>query len=180
MCERITIVLLSFIICSILLTGCGSNSTKQEDIASKLSGRVDSVVSAFNEGAPVLEFVEDFTPSDKGSGHYRTEFRLLAYKDAMGKSYKLGDATIDFVLQNSSKNYGPMRIYITGASFDDCMKMIKVASHLMDEKVSDSQIQDTLDYLKEHKYANGYSYSHLGILFSGTDEHGYEMMLKAE
>ena len=178
--EKIKIVLSMVIMCSMILVGCGSNSTKEEDITAHLSERVNSVVNAFNDNEQVLEFVEDFTPSDKSSGHYRTAFRLPAYKDAMGKSYKLGDATIDFVLEHSKKNFGPMRIYITGATFDDCMKMIKVASHLMDEKVSGAQIQETVDYLKEQKYANGYYYSHLGILFSGTDEHGYEMMLKAD
>ena len=162
--EKIKIVLSMVIMCSMILVGCGSNSTKEEDITAHLSERVNSVVNAFNDNEQVLEFVED----------------LPAYKDAMGKSYKLGDATIDFVLEHSKKNFGPMRIYITGATFDDCMKMIKVASHLMDEKVSDAQIQETVDYLKEQKYANGYYYSHLGILFSGTDEHGYEMMLKAD
>ena len=126
-------------------------------------------------GAVNLEFVEDFVPSDKESGHYKTEFRLNAYKDAIGKSYKYEDTTVDIIM--SSRGVIE-RIYMDGATYEQCENMIRYASPLLDSTATDDDIQETVDYISEYKSANGYYYAKLGLLMLGGGDKGYEFMLK--
>ena len=137
---------------------------------------VSKFVEDINKSGEIdLEFVEDFVPSDRNGGHYRTEFRLNAWKDSTGKSYKYDDTTVDIIL--SSKG-AIQRIYMDGASLEQCESMIRYASPLLDSTVTDSDIQETIDYVEEQKEANGYYYGKLGLLMLGHGDRGYEFMLK--
>jgi len=158
------------------------NNTQNDETAvvsettTETKNLVSKFISDINESGEIkLEFVEDFIPSDKNSSHYRTEFRLDAYRDALGKSYKYGDATIDIIL---SSNGAIERIYMEGALYEQCENMIRYASPLLDSTVTDSDIQETIDYIAEHKSANGYCYAKLGLLMLGGGDKGYEFMLK--
>lgn len=56
------------------------NYNESEELVSVLNNYIIDFVSKYNSQATEqLEFCEDFTPSDKDSIHYRTEFRLNAY-----------------------------------------------------------------------------------------------------
>ena len=46
------------------------------------------------------------------------------------------------------------------------------------EQTMDSDIQEAIDYVDEHKEANGYYYGKLGLLVLGHGYRGYEFMLK--
>lgn len=48
----------------------------------------------------------------------------------------------------------------------------------MDVTADSDDIQTTVDYLEEHKSANGYYYANLGIVVLGSDVNGYNLMLK--
>lgn len=122
-----------------------------------------------------FEYVEDFIPSDKEGGHYRTEFRLNAWKDSTGKSYKYGDSTVDIILSSSGEI---QRIYMDGATLEQCENMIRYASSLLDSTATEADIQEAVDYIDEHKEANGYYYGKLGLLVLGHGDSGYEFMLK--
>lgn len=137
---------------------------------------IDKFIADINKSEDVnLEFVEDFIPSNKEGGHYRTEFRLNAWKDSTGKSYKYGDATVDIILSSSGEI---QRIYMDGSTLEQCESMIRCASPLLDSTVGDSDIQEAIDYVDEHKEANGYYYGKLGLLVLGHGDRGYEFMLK--
>jgi len=137
---------------------------------------IDKFIADINKSEDInLEFVEDFIPSDKESGHYRTEFRLNAWKDSTGKSYKYGDTTVDIILSSSGEI---QRIYMDGSTLEQCESMIRYASPLLDSTVGDSDIQEAIDYVDEHKEANGYYYGKLGLLVLGHGDRGYEFMLK--
>lgn len=125
-----------------------------------------------------LEFTEDFVPSDKQSIHYRTEFRLNAYSDAIGKSYQYDGVMVDIVAKKELLSDSNIRIYMDGATLDQCEQMIKYASPIMDKTASDGDIQGAINQIKEHKEANGYYYANLGLLLLGNDTKGYEFMLK--
>ena len=59
---------------------------------------ITNIVKQYNlQATEQFVFMEDFTPSDKSSSHYRTEFRLEAYDDSVSKSYLLGDKVVDLV-----------------------------------------------------------------------------------
>lgn len=137
---------------------------------------IDKFIADINKSEDVdLEFVEVFIPSDKKGGHYRAEYRLNTWKDSTGKSYKYGNTTVDIILSSSGEI---QRIYMDGSTLEHCESMIRCASPLLDSTVSDSDIQEAIDYVDEHKEANGYYFGKLGLLVFGHGDRGYELMLK--
>lgn len=152
------------------------NSAANDSTAGSSESAIDSFIAEINKSEDInLEYVEDFIPSDKEGGHYRTEFRLNAWKDSTGKSYKFGDSTVDIILSNSGEI---QRIYMDGATLEQCENMIRYASSLLDSTATEADIQEAVDYIDEHKEANGYYYGKLGLLVLGHGDSGYEFMLK--
>ena len=152
------------------------NSAANDSTAGSSESAIDSFIAEINKSEDIsLEYVEDFIPSDKDGGHYRTEFRLNAWKDSTGKSYKYGDSTVDIILSSSGEI---QRIYMDGATLEQCENMIRYASSLLDSTATEADIQEAVDYIDEHKEANGYYYGKLGLLVLGHGDSGYEFMLK--
>lgn len=152
------------------------NSAANDSTAGSSESAIDSFIAEINKSEDIsLEYVEDFIPSDKEGGHYRTEFRLNAWKDSTGKSYKYGDSTVDIILSSSGEI---QRIYMDGATLEQCENMIRYASSLLDSTATEADIQEAVDYIDEHKEANGYYYGKLGLLVLGHGDSGYEFMLK--
>jgi len=144
---------------------------------------IEGFVEAFNASSDIdLVFVEDFTPSDQSSDHYRTEFRLNAYRDAVGKSYTFDDATVDIVYREPMYGDPCLRIYMIG-SFEQCEDMIRIASPIMDTSITDEILQETIDYINGnyvggHREANGYYYSDLGMTLFENEDGSCRLMLK--
>lgn len=152
------------------------NSAANDSTAGSSESAINSFIAEINKSEDIsLEYVEDFIPSDKEGGHYRTEFRLNAWKDSTGKSYKYGDSTVDIILSSSGEI---QRIYMDGATLEQCENMIRYASSLLDSTATEADIQEAVDYIDEHKEANGYYYGKLGLLVLGHGDSSYEFMLK--
>lgn len=152
------------------------NSAANDSTAGSSESAIDSFIAEINKSEDIsLEYVENFIPSDKEGGHYRTEFRLNAWKDSTGKSYKYGDSTVDIILSSSGEI---QRIYMDGATLEQCENMIRYASSLLDSTATEADIQEAVDYIDEHKEANGYYYGKLELLVLGHGDSGYEFMLK--
>ena len=152
------------------------NSAANDSTAGSSESAIDSFIAEINKSEDIsLEYVEDFIPSDKEGGHYRTEFRLNAWKDSTGKSYKYGDSTVDIILSSSGEI---QRIYMDGATLEQCENMIRYASSLLDSTATEADIQEAVDYIDVHKEANGYYYGKLGLFVLGHGDSGYEFMLK--
>lgn len=154
-----------------------TNETESLDII--LNNYIVDVISKHNSQATEqLVFVEDFTPSDKDSGHYRTEFRLTAYEDAVGKSYVLGDKVVDIIASQTIFGEINCRVYTNDTSLDQVIALLKVFSPILDEELNDDELKKTIDEVYTEKTANGYYFGKLGITLFGNDESGYELMLK--
>ena len=152
------------------------SGSADEDVTTEEDTAVDNFIADINKSEDInLEYVEDFIPSDKEGEHYRTEFRLNAWKDSTGKSYKYGDSTVDIIISSGG---AIQRIYMDGATLEQCENMIRYASSLLDSTATESDIQEAVDYVDEHKEANGYYYGKLGLLVLGHGDRGYEFMLK--
>lgn len=119
--------------------------------------------------------VSEIVISDKSSEHYRTEFRLKAFSNAQAKTGKIGNAIIDVITYG--ENNKDIRIYVDGVDLEQAKEIIKTASPVLDNNLSDSEIQKTLDYLDENKEANGYYVGTLGIVYSTISK---DLMIKAE
>lgn len=140
---------------------------------------IDSFVSAFNDASDVdLEYVEDFVPSDHSSGHYRTEFRLNAYREATGKSYMYDGIIIDIVCHDNMVGDPSVRLYGEGLSIEQITALIDKCSPLFDTDITASDVQNAIKYVNEHHEANGYYYGDLGLLVLGNDNTGYSLMIK--
>lgn len=154
-----------------------TSSTKSEAAAttqhqvSIADSSIDALVSQFNDNSDVkLTFVEEFTPQDKSSGHYRTEFRLGAYKDAIGRSYKYDNITVDLIeTKPITKTKPDVRLYASGVSLDQCNDIIRASARFFDPTFTEEDIKEITDYMEEHKEANGYYNGGIGVLYLGDD-----------
>lgn len=144
-----------------------SNEAKAENAICLI---VDEYNSLANEQ---LEFVEDFVPSNKNSGRYRTEFRLAAYKEAVGKHYDLGDGYVDIIASTKL-----IRLYTNGISYDELMEIVTYMSPIFDRELTQEELDKALIDVSEKRDLNGYYYGDLGIVLFGSDTQGYELMLK--
>ena len=83
------------------------DSVAESSEKEKAITKIDNIVANINSNSNYeLTFLEYFTPSNKNSSHYRTEFRLSAFDNAIGMSYSIKgypDAIIDFVAIPSYK-----------------------------------------------------------------------------
>lgn len=189
------IVLLLSLTTVLTLVGCGSkidvtsetfdtpiteNIEPTEPVAEPTTESILlSFIDSFNSNSSVsLVFAEDFTPSDKSSSHYRTEFRLGAYTDAIGKSFVYGETIVDLIGRPDWLEDVIIRVYMDGATLDQCIEMIEYASPIMDPDIDSAELQEAIDYVTENKTANGYYYGDLGLLILGSDTKGYNFMLK--
>ena len=162
----------------------GKDSTQEIQVpsyneADTLEEMITAFVNEFNSNSRIaLEFMETFIPSDRYSGHYRTEFRLSAYSDAVGMFYRYGEATVVIVASKPYTGDGVIRIYLDGATLDLREQMLWTASPIMDRSATEEEIQTAVDYIDENKYANGYHYSNLSIVLLGSDVKSFELMIK--
>ena len=141
--------------------------------------KIDRFVSEFNSTSETqLVFVEEFTPNNRESGHYRTEFRLNAYDNAIGKSFDFNGTVVEIIERKPMIGDTVMRVYMDGATLDQCKELLTKAAPIMDETATSDDVQEAVEYISERKEANGYYFANLGLLLLGNDNKGYEFMLK--
>ena len=160
----------------------GSQESSEQPTEPTKESVIDDFVNAFNAvSVNKLEYSEDFIVSSKDSGHYRTEFRLNAYSDAVGKSYRFNDQTVDIVsTQGLISGNIDVRIYANNLTLNQCIELIQYASPLLDPTMADTVVAETITRVSEKKEANGYYYGELGLLLLGNDIKGYELMIKTD
>lgn len=159
-------------------TEATTTESEKEDI--DLSVYIDDVVTAYNKQATEpLVYTEEFIPSDKTSGHYRTEFRLDAWRDAIGKSYKMGDITVDIVASPKFSD-AIFRIYADHVSIEEAYSLVQIMSPIMDETMSAADLNKALAKIEnaDEMDVNGFYYGELGItLLHNYDAGGFDLMI---
>lgn len=147
-----------------------------------IEGEILSFVEAFNNVSnTALAFAEDFTPSDSTSSHYRHEFRLNAYSNAVGKSYTFNNIKVDITGSKDIFERISLRIYADNATLDQCITIVSYASPILDSDMKPDVLQKTINYLVDNKEANGYYYGNLGLLLLySRDDSAYNLMLKTD
>lgn len=171
--------------CALEQNGISSNSINSIDETigdnkESPSITIESVVASFNEKADTkLVFTEDFEVQNKESSHYRTEYRLTRFGDSIGESYKYGERTVDIVLMNSIIGKPDIRVYVSCASIEECVEIIRNISPILDTSVDEATLDNTINYVLENKSANGYYYGKLGLLLLENNK-SYDMMIKTD
>lgn len=158
-----------------------STTVETEPQSLQKGATIDAFVDAYNAaGATELAFLEDFIPSDKSGKHYRVEFRLSAYSDAVGKSYSFGEQTVDIIERSNifDKNHGILRIYADGLTLDAASELVRIASPILDSEISKEELSNVIDLMKEGNSINGHYFSNLCLLMLGSEKSGYDIMIK--
>ena len=157
----------------------GTTVNEQQKTTVDARQQIDVFVDHFNGKSNVdLVFNEEFAVQDKSSGHYRTEFRLDTYKDAVGKSFKYNNISIDLISRQPLTGDSILRMYAVGASLEECNAIIEAAANFFDPQLTQKQITEITDYITENKSANGNYKGNLGILLRGNENSGYNLMIK--
>lgn len=202
--KKLLTMVLAIMLCCAALIGCGSDDAeepKKEEVVETTEAipvetvesttepteavltadtYIDDVVDRYNaQATEQLVFAESFDPQDKDSNHYRVEFRLSAYDDAIGKSYLLGDKVVDLIA-SEGWNGIDFRVYTNDVSLEQVIALIQGMSPIMDATLSEEDLQTTIDKVSTEKTANGYYYGELGITLFGSDVKGYELMIKTD
>lgn len=152
------------------------NATEEPE---NLESIADNIVNEFNKtSSSKLSYKETFIVQDKNSGHYRVEFRLSAYSEALGKSYLMDKLKVDLIVSPAFFKKNDIRIYADNATLEQCKILIKNASKILDPKMDDSTVNEAIQYIEENKEANGYYYGELGLLLLGNEKDGYDIMIK--
>lgn len=137
---------------------------------------VDVFIAEYNATAPTLiTDVVEVDVTDKESGHYRTEFRLGAFKGAIAKTGKIGDIVIDIV--SCGRQQDELRVYADGITPEQAVEIVKYAAPIMDPDVPNEELQNVLDFLSGiNDYHNGY-FGELCMTFN--EIHG-QLMLRTD
>lgn len=180
-------MILSFFVC---FTACGNNKAKDSPVASsnandsyqdnepseipETENSVKTFVTAYNKVATTeISNLTEVDVTDRESGHYRTEFRLGAFSDSYAVTGNIDDANIDIIGYGWLKKC--IRIYADNISLEQAIEIVKISIPILDETVSESDFQETIDDLENGKKLNGYYCGKVGILWIGDD-----LMLKYE
>ena len=156
-----------------------SSAIEQQEASFDGENAIESFVKSLNSklGSDIA-FVEDFEVQDNSSSHYKVEFRLGAYKEAIGKAYKYGNVNIDIIARKDLSNEAVIRLYANNASLDECNELIKASANIFDPNLTETDINEITGYMLENKSANGYYKGNIGISLLGSDNMGYELMIK--
>lgn len=140
--------------------------TLEDQTADELS-LVDKFIESYNSVAenPITDTIEvDVT--DRASGHYRTEFRLGAFSDSYAKTGKIWDESIIDIIEYGWKNE-ELRLYADGLTQEQAKEVISHALPIMDDSITDKDVNKVLDDIDDRKALNGYYCQHVGVLWSG-------------
>lgn len=130
---------------------------------------IDNFIDTFNINAvtPITDAEEIDIAS--GSEHYRTEYRLTPFRNAVAKQAKIGDATVDIIAYGSFSN-DSLRVYVSTESedfavevFTNIAKMMypDVTSNDLDEAVKELRERDNGAYLDDLSFYYIHSYKEL-------------------
>lgn len=111
---------------------------------------VEKFVELYNASSEIP--ISDLVAMDIQGEDYRTEFRLNAFKNAVGQKGSIATGTIEVV------NYGvwdndSIRIYARVDSHDAAIEIVYNIIHILDSSVTDDQIAD--DVSTEHSILLG-------------------------
>ena len=86
--------------------------------------------------------------------------------------------SVDIIAAKNLIGRDTIRIYALCLSINQCTELIRYASPLIEDSISDEDINKAIDYVIEHGEASGYYYGkNLGITLFGDESKGYRLMI---
>lgn len=109
---------------------------------------IDQFIESFNKNAITKIIDAKEIDISSGSEHYRTEYRLTAFRNAVAKQATIGDATIDIIAYGSFNN-DTIRVYVLTDSEDFAVEVFTNVAKMMYPDVTDSDLDNAIAELRE-------------------------------
>lgn len=129
-----------------------TTDTTDTEESTQEGSAVDRFIEIYNDSYD--DKITDISDLDIQGDDYRTEYRLGAFKKAVGKKGILDQNEIEIITYGYSNS--AIRFYMTTDSMDDATKICRNIIHLLDNSISDDEITEEFDSLDTTKYASLY------------------------
>lgn len=176
------LLLFSTISCSDLEETTSDDTVKNETISNESNSPeeideffvINTFIEKYNNSSSFP--MTDIREMDIQGEDYRTEFRLGAFKNSIGKKANVNESTIELVNYGIQEN-DSIRIYANVPTLDMAQEIYMTTIQIWDESLNENEIMEEFDaasiYLGETGYISGYvneKYANGGVA-------GYEIML---
>ncbi len=144
---------------------------------------VDTFIEKYN--AVAVNQISDITEMDIQGDDYRTEFRLNAFKTAIGKKGVITGGNIDIVNYGTWSN-DTIRVYVTTDTLDNAIDIYTTLIHILDGSITDEDIADSYSSLDSVSSANiylgssGYISGYINTNYANGGVSGYEIMIDCD
>lgn len=189
--KRKLITLLFATIITFSFVSCGNEDTTEttaisesKNIKSKKAsnkfGIVNKFIALYNNSSNNIS-IDNISKMDIHGKDYRTEFRLGAFDNAVGKKGTINDESIYIINYGNSSN-DSIRIYAVAKSVDDAIDIYTTTIHILDGSITEQEIKskyDTSNFdsininFDENTNINGY----IERTYSDGKISGYDIMI---
>lgn len=141
---------------------------------------IDSFISSYNVSASFP--LNELSPMDIQGDDYRTEFRLNAFKSAVGMKVVTESATVEIVNYGVRKN-DYLRFYARFDNYDSALQFVFDVVHILDRSISDDDISGEFSGFEHTGTANiylgtaGYISGYLDTKYANGGVSGYEVFI---
>lgn len=143
----------------------------RDEVANLIQNKINQ------ETSQELVFIEHFTPKSNNK-HYRVEFRLNVFSEAVGYAYKYGNSSLDIIIWDDIFDKNNVRIYLDNATLDECCEILKTITPLLDKYITEEDMANTVNHIMKHGEIYGYPfYTELNLSLLGSNNKGYRLML---
>lgn len=156
-----------------------ATETKVSDETVEFSA-IDKFIELYNNSASIP--IDSITKMDIQGDDYKTEFRLNAYKNAVGKKGAISDSLVEIVNYGSWSN-DSIRIYIYATSLDSAIDIYTSTVHIFDNSITNEEIVESYSSLNTTGTTNiylgssGYISGYIGCDYSNGGIVGYDVMI---
>ncbi len=163
--KKIKILLVViFLLILIVLSFSQNGTSEQENVVANKESKLEKVsyldnyIENYNSLARhQITNLSVFDLHDKSSQHYRTEFRLQAFKDATAKTGTLDDNFIDIIDYSSFSltNSCNLRIYANISNTDIVKEFIRISSQLLDSTITENDLEEIYNNINDYRFTLG-------------------------
>ncbi len=162
-----------------------NDNTTEENIEEPVDefAIIDTFIDKYNDVA--VNTISDIVEMDIQGDDYRTEFRLNAFKSALGKKGSITGGRINIVNYGTWEN-DTIRFYVTTDNLDNAIDIYTTIIHILDSSITDEEIADSYSSLEHVSSANiylgsaGYISGYINCTYANGGIGGYEIMIDCD
>lgn len=160
------LLVIIFVLIIIILSFSQNNTSKQEqeNIVTDKENEVETVsyldnyIDKYNSLTKYkITNLSVLDIHDKSSQHYKTEFRLQAFKNATAKTGTLDGNIIDIIDYSSFSltNSCNLRIYANISNTDIAKEFIRISSQIFDSTITENDLEEIYNNINDYRFTLG-------------------------